>query len=172
MFQYAVLRAKTLGIITGSVVIAGALLYFLTGPGRVTVKDGPGTVTDMLERISTSYGTDRLLRFSGMKQSFAQSVEDKIRAAFPEDPETAVAIAKAESRLKPEVVGDRHLAWEDGRNGMSCGVFQIRVFPNRPACEQLLDEDFNIEYARGLYERFGWYPWSTYKSGTYKKFLI
>ncbi len=100
-----------------------------------------------------------------------ETVEDKIRAAFPEDPDTAVAVAKAESRLNPEVVGDKHLAWGDGKNGMSCGIFQIRVFPKRPDCKELLDEDFNIEYARQLYKNSGWSPWSTFKSGRYKKFL-
>jgi hypothetical protein len=105
------------------------------------------------------------------EQSPYETVEDKIRAAFPEDPETAVAIAKAESNLQSWRVGDKHLVWRDGRNGMSCGIFQIRVFPNRPDCEQLFDEDFNIEYARQLYESSGWYPWSTYKSDQYKEHL-
>jgi len=126
-----------------------------------------------LERVfSLPRAADHRLGFAmENKQSSSKILEEKIRAAFPEDPDTAVAIAKAESRLNPDVVGDENMIWDDGRNGMSCGIFQIRVFPNRPACEKLLDEDFNIEYARELYERSGWLPWSTFKSGRYKNFL-
>jgi len=104
-------------------------------------------------------------------QSFDNTVEEKIRASFPEEPDVAIAIAKAESNMKSWKIGDKHLRWKDGRNGMSCGLFQIRIFPKRPNCEKLLDEDFNIEFARKLYEKSGWKPWSTYTSGIYKKFM-
>lgn len=100
-------------------------------------------------------------------------VEERIRQAFGQDGDVAVAVARAESSLEPDRVGDKHLTFEkDGATmGMSCGLFQIRVLPGRPTCEELLDIDFNIQYARELYEKSGWYPWSVFKSGRYLSFL-
>lgn len=149
--------------------------FFHLAADRLSIFNTQNPIANLqLKRVFSLPGDAGRLKMFTMKgnQSPSAILEEKIRAAFPEDPDTAVAIAKAESRLNPEVIGDKHLAWEDGRNGMSCGIFQIRVFPNRPGCEKLLDEDFNIEYARELYERSGWLPWSTFKSGRYKNFLI
>jgi len=152
---------------------AGFFSHFSTD--RASIFNSHNTIANLLlNRVFSFRGEGEHLQRSEAKgkHSPTEILEEKIRAAFPEDPDTAVAIAKAESRLNPDVVGDENLVWDDGRNGMSCGIFQIRVFPNRPACEKLLDEDFNIEYARELYERSGWLPWSTFKSGQYKNFLI
>ena len=99
-----------------------------------------------------------------------ESVEDKIRKAFPECPEIAVAIAKSESGMENKI-GDKPLAWNDGRNGMSCGVFQIRIFPSRPDCNEMLDPDKNIAFAKELYDKSGWYPWSNFKNGRYLQFM-
>jgi hypothetical protein len=103
----------------------------------------------------------------------ARPLEEKIRATFPEDPDTAVAVAKAESGLAPGAVGDMHLTFfHEGRlMGMSCGVFQVRVLPGRPDCETLKNVDANLKKARQLYESSGWTPWSAWKNGKYKQYL-
>lgn len=101
------------------------------------------------------------------------AVERLIRETFPEDSETAVAVAKAESGMNPNAKGDIALEYKyEGRViGHSCGVFQVRVLPGRPDCETLKDPKTNIEYARKLYDRSGWMAWSAYLNGAYKKFL-
>lgn len=101
----------------------------------------------------------------------SHQIETLIREYFPECPDVAIAVARAESNLEAHRVGDKHLAWDDGRNGMSCGLMQIRVFPDRPSCDELLDPVENIKYARKLYEKSGWQPWSTFNSGRYKLFM-
>lgn len=94
----------------------------------------------------------------------SQGVEAKIRTAWAGtgEEDTAVAIAQCESGLDPTRIGDRHLAIE-GTKGMSFGIFQIRHLDGRPDPEWLLNEDNNIQYARELWEKSGWTPWTCAK---------
>lgn len=100
-------------------------------------------------------------------------VERLIVEAFPEDPRTALAVAKAESGLVADRVGDTHIEFtRDGVTmGHSCGLFQVRVLPGRPDCETLKDARTNIAFARKLWEKSGWSPWSAWKNGSFKKFM-
>ncbi len=102
-----------------------------------------------------------------------ETVAQKIREVFGADAEVAIAIARAESGLRTEAVGDMSLAFNDNGTikGMSCGAFQIRVLGNRPTCEQLQDLDTNVRYAYGMFKAQGWSPWSVYHSGRYLAFL-
>ncbi len=93
------------------------------------------------------------------RQLDRDGIERLIRETFPEDPDTAVRIAHCESRLDPTRVGDTHTAYS------SYGVFQIRLLPGRVkyaglTAEKLLDARANIAYARKIYDRFGWRPWT------------
>lgn len=99
-------------------------------------------------------------------------VIEKIKQAFPGEEEIAVAVAMSESHLR-SVKGDIPLEYEHQGKiiGHSCGIFQIRVLPGRPSCEELMDVDTNITWAKKLHEKSGWYPWSNYKNGAYKKYL-
>jgi hypothetical protein len=99
-------------------------------------------------------------------------IENKIKDKFGDD-KIALAVARAESQLKPDNIGDQHLQYKkDGITyGASYGVFQIRYLPGRPTPDKLLDPDFNIEYAYQMYQKGGWSPWSAYTKGTYKKYL-
>lgn len=103
------------------------------------------------------------------------SIEEKIRKAWAGtgQEDVAVAVAKAESRLIHNNIGDLAIVyWEDGKQyGMSVGVFQIRILPGRPDIGTLLNVDENIRFARDLWERSGWQPWSVYKSGSYLNYL-
>lgn len=85
------------------------------------------------------------------------------------DCKLAIAIFKAESGLRCEAVGDGHL--KVGEYGASYGIAQIRYLKGRPKPEQLLDCEFNINYAYGMYKAQGWKPWSAYTNGAYKKHL-
>jgi hypothetical protein len=88
----------------------------------------------------------------------AQSVDDMIRAAWPDDSEgEAVRIATRESRLQP-----------DARNACCYGLFQIYFTVHRgwlaelgvTSAGQLLDAETNIAAALALFQRSGWQPWT------------
>lgn len=100
-------------------------------------------------------------------------IEEQIAKMFPEDPKTAIAIAKAESNLRTDAVGDGHIMFlKDGKPmGMSCGLFQIRVLEGRPDCESLKDVETSLKFARALYEKSGWKPWSVFNNNSYLKYL-
>lgn len=102
-----------------------------------------------------------------------ETVAKKIREVFGADAEVAIAIARAESGLRTEAVGDMSLAFNDNGviKGMSCGIFQIRIIGNRPTCEQLQDLDTNVRYAYGMFKAQGWNPWSVYHSQSYLSYL-
>lgn len=101
------------------------------------------------------------------------SISQMIAEKFPEDPKTAIAIAQAESGLRSDAVGDKHIEFvKDGKvMGHSCGIFQVRVLEGRPDCESLKDVEKNLEYARKLYDSHGWKPWSAFNNQSFKKFL-
>jgi peptidoglycan hydrolase-like protein with peptidoglycan-binding domain len=98
------------------------------------------------------------------------SVEDIIRSVWPDELEAkALAIAKRESNLQPEVIN---------RNGNATGLFQIMwtvhrgwLCPQMGICaqSQLQDAQTNAEAAYALYQRAdaangargdGWGPWA------------
>lgn len=91
------------------------------------------------------------------------------------DCNTAIAIAKAESGLRCDAIGDGHLTFQrDGKEyGKSFGLFQVRHLPNsnRPEPSELLNCHANIAAAFQIYKASGFNPWSAYKNGAYKKFI-
>lgn len=93
-------------------------------------------------------------------------VEVKIREAFPEDPDTAVAIAKCESQLDPTRIGDTHMTFP------SVGLFQINQTWHKYDTKTLQNADENIRIAKEIKDRWGnWNAWSCYKFGFYQKYL-
>lgn len=100
-------------------------------------------------------------------------IERLICEYFRDDCAVAVAVARAESGLRPDAVGDGAMAYvRDGvEYGKSYGVFQIRHLEGRPEPVKLLDPKFNIEYAYNLYQRSGFYPWSAFTNSSYLRFL-
>lgn len=93
------------------------------------------------------------------------NIKEYILGKFGKDGQIALAIVKAESSLRCNAIGDRNL------NPKSYGLFQIRAFKGRPPVNELLDCYTNIDTAHKIYQTQGFNPWSTYKSGKYKKFL-
>lgn len=92
-------------------------------------------------------------------------IEKLICDVFGDDCEIAIAVAKAESGLRCDAHGDRHLS------PSSYGVFQIRAFEGRPPIEELTNCEANIRYAKFMYDRQGWGPWSAYTNGSYLGFI-
>ena len=118
------------------------------------------------------------------------TTQEIIKMYFKEDPEVAIAVAKAESRLVVDNIGDEHLTcWHEGELlGRSIGLFQIRT----GGCEKngkvwnrakkmglsvkefeelMKDPEENAKYAYNIYKDAGWVKWSAYTNESYKQFL-
>lgn len=90
------------------------------------------------------------------------NIEELIRKEFGKDAENALRIARCESHLNPKAHGDLDLTYEKNGNtyGDSIGIFQVRTFENRPTREQLRSAEFNIKYAKKLFDAAGDFsPW-------------
>lgn len=95
-------------------------------------------------------------------ESDTVSLETLIREAFPECPGLMVAIAKAESGMKPEAVNRN-------RNGsVDRGLFQINSIHKYTNLE---DPTENIKAARAIFDSQGITAWAAYNNGSYKQFL-
>ncbi len=122
--------------------------------------------------------------FADQAGSFSVNSEDKedftppsprelVKKYFGND-KTAVAVMMCESMGDPDRIGDLDKTyWKNGKiYGDSIGLFQIRTFEGRPDREQLKDPEFNVKYAKELYEKSNWQPWSCWNNKRYKLFLI
>jgi hypothetical protein len=102
-------------------------------------------------------------------------IEEEIRKACPETPNTAVAIAKCESRGLTIEIQAEAILWY-GREE-SFGLFQIHAPDHEENTVALGFGDYrtnpehNIGYARWLYDRYGWQPWACYTKGIYWNYL-
>ncbi len=84
---------------------------------------------------------------------------------FGKDCKIALAVAMGESHMNCKHIGDKNLT------PSSYGVFQIRAFKGRPEPLDLLDCYKNIDYAKAMFDRQEWQPWSAYTNKSYEKFL-
>jgi len=91
-----------------------------------------------------------------------KSVEERICQKFKENCQEAIAIAKAESGLRCNAISPTN----------DHGLFQINAvhFPKFKGKDPY-DCDANIEVAYEIYKRQGFYPWTVYRTGSYKRFL-
>lgn len=87
------------------------------------------------------------------------SILGLIQKYFPKEQwQNALNVAKGESGLNPGAIGDNYPI--RGQTIPSYGLFQIRALPGRPKPEQLVDPEFNVQYAANLFKAQGWRPWS------------
>lgn len=105
-----------------------------------------------------------------------EGIEQLIRETFVETPNTAVAVAKAESGalLKADAYNPE---WHyDSKGNKICqgsyGVMQIACVHHKENPEALFDVEFNLEMAQRIYETQGTFnAWGAYTNGSYKKYL-
>jgi len=109
-----------------------------------------------------------------------EHITEYIYQVFGDDGEMAVKIAKCESRLNPETVGDKHIMVLDPKHdemvGDSIGIFQVRSggkeknghIWNRARANGMTADEFratmrdyrkNIDYAKQIFDRNGWNAW-------------
>lgn len=88
-----------------------------------------------------------------------KTIEEKIRATFPEDPDTAIAIAKCESGMNPKAFNGNN-----SNGSIDSGLMQINSV-HGVSKHMLMDVDVNLAVARVVYERAGnsFNPWVCYK---------
>lgn len=104
-----------------------------------------------------------------MPLTFSELRDLAVKHGFP-DPDTAAAVAMAESSGDPHAEGDR-----DPAIGPSRGLWQINI--NRKAHPEyatanLFDPDVNAQAAFAVSSGgTNWKPWSTFNSGAYKKYM-
>lgn len=106
-----------------------------------------------------------------------QDIVTYIYQVFGEHGDAAIAVATCESGLIPHNIGDRNLiTWHgDDIVGDSVGIFQIRTGGNdfnRAKANGMTPDEFrtylknpknNIDYAKEIFDRQGWYPWTCKK---------
>lgn len=106
-------------------------------------------------------------------------IEAYICEVFGDEYENAYKIAHCESKLRAGVVGDTHIMMLDEKWGEmvgdSIGVFQIRTGGkgwNRARANgmsadefrvKLKDYKYNVDYAKTIFDRQEWYPWTCKK---------
>lgn len=140
-----------LGVILGIVIDAYFTPIAEVAEAEVIVESVPDVVL-----IEVIYTKDDIVR--------------KIEEAFPEDPETAVKIARCESGLNPEIQSGHTLSYGRER---SFGLFQIHepawhhVALRLGYTEYQTSVEENIKMARYIYELAGkrWTPWSCFTKG-------
>jgi len=82
-----------------------------------------------------------------------KTIEQKIRDTFPEDPETALKIAKCESNFIPTAKSPTN----------DHGLMQINLTVHSGRVKEMgidvYDVDDNLRFARLLYDESKWKPW-------------
>ena len=106
-------------------------------------------------------------------KSEKQQIMAYIVQVFGEDAPDAIQIAKCESGLNPETIGDTNLMSHNNGElvGDSIGIFQVRTGGegwNRAKANEMSAEEFrvylkdykkNIDYAKTIFDQGGWSPW-------------
>lgn len=100
-------------------------------------------------------------------------IEKEIRELFSHDPQTAVAVAKAESLFKKDAYNPE---WHYDKHGNricqgSYGVFQIACVHEIENPEKLYDVAYNLKRAQEIHTASGWRPWGAYTDGNYRKYM-
>lgn len=90
------------------------------------------------------------------------------------DTKVATAVMKAESKCDLNAKGDEDLTYEENGRvyGYSVGAFQVRILPEREACDSY-DLETNVECAYNIYVAKGrdFTDWSMFLNGKYLDYL-
>lgn len=130
-----------------SIMALSAYLNYRFQPLQATLSPCPDTGCVMLQ-VKKVEAAEKVVKTP-------VTVEEKIRAMFPEDPDRAVRIAICESGMRPEAFNGKN------RNGSwDAGVFQVNSV-HKYSKEYLFNVDNNLKVARKLYEARGntWGAW-------------
>lgn len=146
-----------------ALVAVGALLFFAlrTPAGRAAI---PGAQPDR-PKPRPSPGGGRMLTLVELR-------ELAVRHGFP-DPDTAAAVAMAESRGRPDAANVVTNPKPGNLPERSFGLWQINTLVHREYDEQrLLDPEYNAQAALAISSGGTvWRWWSTYSDGTYRRFM-
>lgn len=144
-----------------------------------------GTAAKSPASVAVSVGGNQLPSVSG------SAIEVSIRETFPEDPGTALAIAKGESGLDPYAIGyNCHYYKENGKRysasckkedigkhwSVDCGLWQINIIA-KECPKHLFNPEVNTQEARKKYDTVWngvqrkWSPWVAYWNGQYKNHM-
>lgn len=163
------LKSKFLVFLLGGVIIGSSIIIYYEGmPLYRYIKEGYQYSTKFMIRESTQVVPHKGGLVSAVPQErsnvSSNDIEGLITRYFGEDSQTAIAIAKAESRLHPKATN------QNTNGSVDCGIFQINSIHN-PTKEQCEDPEENIKLAYNIYQKSGFNPWVSYKSGSFNKFL-
>ena len=114
-----------------------------------------------------------------MKMSLTELRALATQAGFTgSDIKIAAAVAMAESKGDPVVIGDQKLV--DHKWGPSIGLFQIRSLKHPEqfsppdtlrVTAKLKDPLYNAKTAKAIKDAHNWKQWSTFTSGAYKQYM-
>lgn len=127
----------------------------------------------------------KIVAFVAKIEPDQKDVANKVAAIFVEEPNTAIAVFRAESGLRVDAQGwncyyydkrgkrysaacekaDRPNAWS-----VDCGVAQLN-FPGTECPAEAFNADWNIKQAKEKYDHRGWQPWVAHANGRYLAFL-
>ena len=145
--------------------------YRIRSPIEPVIRTPVSDVTSHILKNKRKTGTGAV--FAQEKPTTtSNSIEDKIKATFPEEPEIMLAVAKGESGLRNEA------------SSWCChGILQIHEevhkakIPNEhnktkeDRIAWLRNPDNNLKIARILYDASGKGPWEAYTNGSYLQYL-
>lgn len=160
----------------GSYIIS-SVSYNLSGEGDISVeaRKAIDPEPEGWGRINTSLGAGFGAGYSGGRSLRALMQWAGFKG---HNLDVAVAVAMAESGGNATIHGDQHLA--DAKWGHSIGLFQIRSLRNpstfggvdrRRIASKLEDAMYNAKTGYLIWKSQGWSPWTTYQTGSYRKYM-
>lgn len=182
-----IIGSISLGVLFGLTVVSYSI-GLLTSRGEVQAVRAVETINTTSERSESQLLAESLGVTDYQSKTYvvtdhpkySDPIEQYIYTVFGDNHEQALKIARCESGLNPETIGDTHIiGMLDGENiGHSVGIYQIRTgdaggsYDSKPwnrakangmtvseFTEKLKDYKYNINYAKSIYDRQGWSAW-------------
>jgi len=129
----------------------------------------PEVKAEAIEELPTITNIDKEKGFESADYREPEAREsrgDLFDKYFAENAKVMRAICTAESGLDPLVIGDMNTPH------VSVGLCQIRILPERQiTIEQMQNPEENVAYAKLLFDKHGFTPWSCWKNKSYLRYL-